>query len=278
MAEPFRVDFMIVGAQKCGTTTLSEILRGHPSVTQCSVKEPHFFSKCENWRAELPRYQRLFESGDGTLRFEASTTYTSFPHENLEIWEDLYAFNAALKIVYLVRHPIQRVTSGYMHMYERGYTDLSFERALVELSEILDITRYATQIEPFVHRFGRDRLRIIFFEDLCRDPRAVAHDLARFLGIDPATFVEIDGLHRNVSVGGAKRHHKYDRPGWLLRGVRRFAPPLWRAITDNSARAFQRKPVLSPPYRRLVIHMLRSEIDRLEEITGRNLDHWRSWE
>ena len=64
----------------------------------------------------------------------------------------------------------------------------------------------------------------------------------------------------------------------MLSQVRRYAPPLWRMMTDNSPRAFHGRPVLPPAYRRLVLRMLRSEIDKLEAMTGRDLSHWRERE
>jgi hypothetical protein len=275
MTEPFKVSFMIVGAQKCGTSTLSEMLRMHPALVRCDRKEPDFFSGCADWRAELPRYEQMFRRRPGALYYEASPSYTFYPHRKLELWNDLYDYNPALKIIYLVRDPIERLTSSYMHSYERGYTDLSFERTIIERAMLLDITRYATQITPFIERFGRDRVRIIFFDDLVRNPNGVVRELAAFLGIDGGEFGDVSGVHANESLGGHKLHHKFDNPGFLLSQVRRYAPPLWRAITDNSSRRFDRKPVLPPALRRAVLRLLRSEIDQLEAITGRDLSGWK---
>ena len=94
---PFTVDFMIVGAQKCGTSTLSAILRIHPALVRCDVKEPNFFSGCEDWRAELPRYEQMFRRREGALYFEASPSYTFYPHRKLDLWDDLHSYNPALK-------------------------------------------------------------------------------------------------------------------------------------------------------------------------------------
>jgi hypothetical protein len=275
MTKPFKVDFMIVGAQKCGTTSLGRMFRTHPSVVCSRKKEPHFFSTCTDWRAELPRYEELFERRPGAIYFEASTSYTFYPHRKLELWADLHAYNPDLKIIYLVRDPIERITSGYMHHYQRGYTDFDLDRAVVEDPIFLDVTRYATQIRPFVSHFGAERVRILFFDDLLRDPNGLVRDLAGFLGIDPNKFGDTGSIHINKSVGGRKRHYKWDAPGILLRQVRRFTPFLWRIITDNSARAFDRKPQMSGQVRQRLLQKLEPEINELEEITGRDLAHWR---
>lgn len=267
---------MIIGAQKCGTTTLDAMLRTHPSVTGCTPKEPHFFSTCDDWQAEIARYEQSFAKSADSLYFEASTSYTFYPHRNLELWEDIYEYNPKTKFIYLVRPPIDRMTSSYMHNYERGYTDLEFEAALLEIPLLLDITRYASQIKPFIRRFGREQVHICFFEDLVRDPEAFVSTLSRFLGIHPDGFAHVGEMHSNKSVGGNKPHYKYDRFGALLRVVKRFAPALWKKIATDPARAFHEKPVLSPSHQQVILNTLEPEIREVEVLTGRDLSHWRA--
>jgi hypothetical protein len=272
----FVVDFILVGAQKCGTTTLANILDAHPSVVCCSEKEPHFFSSCNSWKQEITDYEALFDKRrEQTLYFEASTTYTFYPHFNLEIWRDIYAYNKNMKIVYVVRDPIQRITSGYMHLYERGYTDLSFEKALLKEPSILNITRYAMQIQPFIDQFGRDNVCILFFEDLVEDVDRVVGTLSEFLQIDNGRFRDLSSFHANKSIGGRKQHHKYDNPNIFYRAIRRLAPPLWKKLVDNSDRSFEEKPELPAPLQRAVLHMLELDIAALEGITDRDLSTWR---
>jgi hypothetical protein len=119
-----KVTFIIIGAQKCGTTTLFNLLNKHSSLIGSSDKEPHFFSTSKNWRQQLSDYHSLFEEQNNALYFEDSTTYTFYPLRNLRIWDDIYDNNPAMKFIYLVRKPTSRIISSYMHTYERGYTDL----------------------------------------------------------------------------------------------------------------------------------------------------------
>lgn len=275
MSREYKADFMIVGAQKCGTTTLSKMLSSHPSVVCCDEKEPMFFSSATNWESEISDYHSLYQWQEGALHFEASTSYTMYPHSNLDIWEDLYAYNPDLKIIYLVRNPIDRIISGYMHSYERGYIDLDIETALVENPILLNISRYATQIKPFIDRFGADQVQILFFKDLIKDEVSIINQLSDFLGISPNGFQDLNDVHANKSIGGFKKHHKYDDPGFMLSIVQQYFPPLWKLIIDNSARSFKEKPSLPAKIQRMILHLLRSEIDELEKITGRNLNKWR---
>jgi hypothetical protein len=94
--------------------------------------------------------------------------------------------------------------------------------------------------------------------------------------------VDADGFRQNPaeeqanqSRNGGHLHHKYDNPGLFLRGLQKLVPPLYEQITDNSARALDEKPSLPRTLERAIRYMLRSEIDEIEALTGRDLDHWR---
>ncbi len=269
-----RVDFMIVGAQKCGTSTLFMILNSHPLIVGARRKEPHFFSSSSDWKNELPQYHKLFEETEGALYFEASTTYTFYPLRNLRIWDDIFNYNPHMKFIYIVRRPIDRIVSSYMHSYERGYTDLSFEEALIKERHYLDLTRYYTQISPYIKVFGRNSVLIIDFDDLICRRQAVLEEISGFLSIDVNKLADHEQLHANKSIGGEKRHHKFDSPSIPLKAIRKFLPPLWDKITDNSNRAFSTKPVLSSELKEMTVNMLELEINELQKLMKKDLTEW----
>lgn len=267
---------MIIGAQKSGTTTLYKLLNSHPSLEGGEKKEPAFFSKSTNWKAELDDYESLFIRNDDKLKFEASTTYTIFPHYNLEIWNDIYTYNPQMKFIYIIREPVARIISSYMHHYERGYTDLPLHEAMFQFPRLLDFTRYATQITPYIERFGRENVHICFFEDLVSNPGKLLDELAKFLGVAPGQFRKIERVHANNSLDNVMLHHRFKNPALPQRFVRRFLPWIWRLWTDNSKRTFTEKPVPSDVQRRAIIRILLAEIKEIERLTGRNLGSWMS--
>lgn len=275
MKREFKVHFMIVGAQKSGTTTLFHILQSHPLLIGSKPKEPHYFSRVSDWKSQIKEYESMFPKIQKGLLYEASTTYTFFPHMNTRVWDDIYEFNPDMKIIYIVREPIERMISGYMHSYERGYIDISFENAIIEKPEFLNVTRYATQITPYIERFGRKNVYICFFEDLVKDQQLFMRQVSEFLNIAPDCFSEIEFVHRNKSIGGGKKHVRFDKLNISKRLIRKIAPKLWERLTDNSDRSFKSKPVVTSDQREMILHLLRAEINEMESLTGRDLNSWR---
>ena len=128
-------DFIIVGAQRCGTTSLYRYLIGHPSVVPASKKEVHFFDfnyeKGLGWyRSHFPlrayKYYRKTIHGKSLLTGEASPYYLFHPQALRRIAETF----PAIKLIAILRNPIDRAYSHYQHEVRRGHETLSFEEAI----------------------------------------------------------------------------------------------------------------------------------------------------
>ena len=270
----FKVDFMIIGAQKSGTTSLADMLKSHSDLVCCRQKEPQFFSGTQDWRKELSTYEDMFPRQVGAKYFEASTGYTMYPRFNYEIWEDLYEYNSKLKFLYIVRAPLQRVISHYVHSYERGYTDDGIESAIFQLATFVNNTRYHFQISPFIERFGKDQVKICFLEDLKSDPLKVRSEIANFLEIDGGRFP--DEVPKSNVAGEIRRlHKKWDNPSFLMKCFRKAVPPAYKWLTGNSGRQFRSKPVLSVGGQKAYLKLLEDDLQKFELLCSRDLSHWR---
>lgn len=272
-----KVDFIILGAQKCGTTTLFNILANHPQLINSVPKEPGFFNfrNSEAKSVDYEQYHNLFKKKQGALYFEATTSYTFYALDDLNVYDNIFEYNPEMKFIYIVRNPIDRITSSYMHNYLRGYTDLGIEVEVYKDKRLIDATRYYTQISPFLRKFGRENVLLLEFGELISDMEKIIQKLSGFLDIDPDLFDEnAFDMHKNKSVGQIKRDTKYDSPPLLYKVIRRLSPSTWMRISKNSDRKFTEKPSLSPLSKEMILNALELEVNAIGDLMNKDLSHW----
>lgn len=175
---------LIIGAMKCGTTTLYEYLTQHPNIYGNLVqKEPEYFSQTalpENLSGYL-RQWRLPRSGRA-LALEASTGYTKIPNFP-NVAERLLRLDAKMNFIYLVRDPIARIESHIAHNIANGVSQLEYE--IEDLQHHIAVSSYAQQIEPYRTAFPERPILILDLDDLARDPARVVQDVYRHLDLEP---------------------------------------------------------------------------------------------
>jgi hypothetical protein len=201
-----RPDFVVVGASKCGTTTVFAGLRRHPGVFVPARKELHYFS-AEELRAAAHgpgdasavagicategEYAACFAAaGPGQMSGDVSPSYFFFG----ACAERIAARLGCVRIIIMLRDPVEKAYSQYMHLVRDGRETLDFERALAEedrraFAGWSDMWRYresgffAERVARYLRLFGRERVHVILLEDLARDPVATSRELQRFLGL-----------------------------------------------------------------------------------------------
>ncbi len=268
------VGAIILGAQKCATSTLFEILKTSPDINASTEKELDFWSLTRDWRAGLEDYHARFADRPG-LKLEASPSYTMAPRFNPEIWEDMHEYNPDLRLIYLYRKPLDRMRSAYKHAWERGWISCSFAEFL-ERDPPRRATRYAMQIAPFIECFGRESVLILDQEVLVGAARlATLASIEAFLGIGLPDVAKAREVHANRG-SVRKPHHRFDNPAWPLRLLRRTSPRLFRALVSRAGPpALKEKPSASPEAERAFIARLEADIAAFEKIVDRDLSHWR---
>ena len=197
------VGALVLGVQKCGTTTLANWLAQHPGVTFCIQKEPDFFSRNEDWKAKLSEYHQLYLSDTrenaNKLWIEGSTSYSWFL-EFPQVADRLFEYNPNLKFIYIVREPISRIVSHYKHNFLKGHTRKAFSKAVIEEPEFLAHSSYETQIRPFLKKFKRENFLFLPFEDLVAKEDDVLNQIFNFLDLEPLSARErIDMSAQNKS-------------------------------------------------------------------------------
>ena len=191
--------FVIIGAMKCATTTLHDQLALQPGVFMSEPKEPNFFSDEAVWGRGLGWYQGLFsEAGEDDLCGESSTHYTKLPTHPLAA-ERLFEHLPHARLVYVMRDPIDRLVSHYIHAWSRREMDVPIDDAVRRHAELIDYSRYAMQLVPWTERFGADRVLPVFFERLTRDPQSEFARVCRHIGYSGEPVWNVEAGAKNVS-------------------------------------------------------------------------------
>lgn len=187
-------DFMIIGTQRGGTTSLHHYLDEHPDVTMAFKKEVHFFDyfffKGSDWYlSHFPLRGEVAQTG------EASPSYLFHP----DVPKRVHAMFPDVKLIALLRNPVDRAYSHHQMQNRRGIDPLSFEEAIAEEPERLrdcnpDIVRgnwrrysyvsrgiYVEQLAQWLELFPREQFLFIKSEDFFHEPRRLFDQVLRFL-------------------------------------------------------------------------------------------------
>lgn len=179
-------NFFVIGAMKCATSSLHEQLALQPDIFMTELKEPNFFSNDEEYGKGIEWYESLFTSKEtDILRGESSTHYTKLPTypETINRIQEHVPNSSDLKFIYVMRHPIDRLVSQYIHEWSQRIipTNVGINVAIHEYPELIDYSRYSMQLQPYFDRFGKDKVMPVFFERLVSNPQPELERICHFL-------------------------------------------------------------------------------------------------
>ena len=212
--------FFLIGAAKAATSSLASLLEQHPEAAIARGKEPHFFSFDPRYRQGWEAYLTLFAHGQGRKALgDASTSYSRLRHHPATL-ERIARHVPDPKIIYMVRHPLERMVSAYAeHLRTPGSLAMSSINEAVERQPmIVDSSRYWEVYDAYRNAFGESNLHVVWFEDYVARTGEAFQEVCRFLGIadtfvpdlrtqvrneragsvDPARFVWQEGTRRRV--------------------------------------------------------------------------------
>ncbi|MCH6257177.1 sulfotransferase domain-containing protein [Puniceicoccaceae bacterium K14] len=180
---PSRAHLMIIGAMKCGTTSLYHYLESHPEICGAKTKEPEYFS---GFNADIPKpgkYEDLFDFDPSAHKYamEGSTGYTKYPSSNaLDVPKRIHEYGIRPKLIYIVRNPFDRVVSHYN-------ANLKWKKEVTR-QHFIETSKYCQQLELFRQYFPREDLLLLDFNELKKDPRIVLRKAYKFLGLREPVF------------------------------------------------------------------------------------------
>jgi hypothetical protein len=263
-------DFIIIGAMKCATSTLHDQLARQPGVFMSTPKEPNFFSNDEEYARGIEWYRSLFAGRAAeALCGESSTHYTKLPTYPHTV-ERMKKHLPRVKLIYVMRHPIDRLISHYIHDWTERKIDEPLERAVDRYPDLVDYGRYAMQLRPYLEAYGRGSVLTVFFERLAAEPQAVFERVCRFIGYGGQPRWVEEAEPQNVSRQRMRKSAVRDALVWnpvstWLR--RRLIPPSWRERVKGWYQMRER-----PTLREDQVQRLEAEFDRdlaeLEPLIG----------
>ena len=304
-------NFLIIGAQKSGTTSLYEYLKQHPQIYMSPLKEPRFFafegSKPDyvgpgdhalyrDVVSDLESYQALFGGASEEKAIgEASVVYlylSSAP-------ERIQHYIPQVKLIAVLRNPIERAYSAFLHLTRDRKEPLGdFARALqAEDERIRDnwgpiwhykqVGFYYAQLKRYFDRFEREQIRVYLHEELRDDPIRVLKDIHEFLGVDTTFVADVQRKHNVSSAPADQRWYalytfllgqnpvkSIVRP-FLPRGVRRrFFAEVYNRVTTSREDQTPAKAPLPAEARQQLMKTYRDDILRLQGLIGRDLSNW----
>jgi hypothetical protein len=295
--DPPGPDFYIVGAPKAGTTAMYEYLRGHPALFLPERKELRFFGEDLEIRdrSSLTTEQYLEHFTAAPADAVIGTAYVWYLYSRSAA-NEIARFSPAARIIAMLRNPVDMLPALHGEHLTNGNEDITdFTAALdaepdrraglripphAHLPQGLwytDVPRYAEQLERYFTAFGRDRVRVIIFDDFVADTAGVFRETLQFLGVEdayrPASF---DAVNASRRIRSEHIRHFLARPPDLLRRIiHRLVPARMRRAAYERAKEMNvvmtaRDPIPAKTAERLQAEF-ESEIARLSTLLGRDL-------
>lgn len=291
-------NFLIIGAQKAGTSSLYQYLRQHPDIYMSPVKEAHFFSYLdqkvdfkepgfftgkfkyiEDWKT----YNALFDEVQNEHAIgEASPSYIYIP----ETAERIHQHFPDIKLIAILRNPAERTFSNFIHnrslpKHPETINDLKVALEL-ENQRIQDGWSsswhykqkgfYHQQLERYYKLFKPEQIKICLFEELHTNPQTVLKDIFEFLGVDPNFQADVDTVH-NASGIPKNRIIQFVRPCLhKLSGMAKSVLPQSTFLKMKSK--LLTKPKLSPKERSDLQETFREDTEALQSLIQKDLSHW----
>lgn len=255
--------FIIIGAMKCGTSSLYHYLAAHPDIAMSRVKETNFFRSETDFARGVDWYESLF--GPGAARGEASPGYSQ-AHAFPGVPERMVSVVPDVQLVYLVRDPVERIVSHWMHNRAAGRERRSIDDALEgESSHYVLTSMYGLQLEAFREHYSDDRIMVVAAEDLRKERTETVQSVCRFLGLD-------DGFESPVFERDFNRSEgKRESPDVARRLPGRALKRLLRRVGGGSP---VERPRLEGETKRRIIRLLEADVAELRRSTGQGFPDW----
>lgn len=291
------IDFIVIGAGKSGTTWLAGMLRQHPDIFIPERKELHYFNtrygddlNLENLNHNKPVewYLNFFRGPKPSqIRGEVTPQYLSDPATP----EGIHQFNPDIKLVAILREPIERTLSQLSYLQFRGgeNDETKFKQLLQEDRYLLEGSKYFKHLAQFYKLFPKENIKVLLYDDLRKNNKKFLHDVQKFLGVSPftpANFNEpanVTGQVRfkfiNKSIRDLRRFTRKHRLTFVINLLQLLhLDRLAMNIVNINKTAVdpQKKPSPDPELLIFLAKYYSSDIKKLEGLTHLDLSSWKN--
>lgn len=261
--------FIIIGAMKAGTTSLHENLKVHPEIGMSTYKEPNYFTRA--YTKKLEWYQGLF--GSGKVKFgDASPSY-SMRHKFPQTAERIYKTLPKVKLIYILRDPVDRIISHLHHNLYRDRIKLkNVNEEVLQNSNYITTSRYYYQISPYLKFFDREDILFVDLAKMKKCPQEVLDEVCEFIGVDLFDFSE--GI--KISFNSSQRYlikyhdsiHKY-----FPKNIAKLSHLFFYVLDIKISR-----PILKESTLVAIKKALEDDVKKLEENIGVDVSLWQSYQ
>lgn len=299
--KPTLPNFLIIGATKCGTTSLSEYLKQHPDIFISEAKEPRFLTsqvvqfplkgikshEVEAWYVKnYDDYVNLFKGATQKAIGEASADTIYYYKDVIPV---IKKYLGSPKIIIVLRDPVKRTFSAWQHLVRDEREPLSLEDALNEekkriaenwdpLYHYTECSLFHDSVKAYLEEF--DDVLVLLNEELYKNPDKVFSQIFDFLGVDSSVKIDTE-VRYNMS--GVPKMKIINRLLSRENGIKSFFRPLIRTVLPQNARRkivyaitkknLQRQTIDGPSKERLASYF-RDDVNKLSGLLQRDLSHW----
>lgn len=289
-------NFLIIGANKGGTSSFYKYLDQHPEIFMSEIKEPMFFlfndmtgkeqeadvhqkePDWHNWKpiSSVEEYKQMFVTPPGVKAAgEASTAYLANP----VCAERIARFNPAMKIIAILRNPVSRAFSNYQMYVRLGHEKNSFASVVKEELDgkrghmpqgrhYIQLGYYYDSLAEYYRVFGKQNVKVYLIEELKEKPEWMFRDAFEFLGVDPEFKPDV---REKFNVNENVMHTNF-----ITRNFRRIDNriPVSKLMPRRWASGLRGEITLEPEMKSRLKSLYRDDILNVQQLTGKDLSAW----
>jgi len=271
-------NLIIIGAPKCGTSSMHFYLGLHPQIYMSQPKELNFFQIEKNWDKGEKWYRSHFKK-QAIIRGESSPMYSN-TFEFLGVPERMHALIPDARLIYLMRDPIERIISHHIHATAVGLSSGSIDECLNSPdNNYIQYSKYYTQLESYLKYYSLSQICMITSEELYLERYQTLKKVFCFLGVDSGyysnQFTTLKNTYADISpksqfaryLDRMTNHNiRFIIPETIRSSIRKM---IFSRFKDRVS-----KPILSNKLKKQLVNCLKDDINQLRALTNQKFEKW----